>query len=87
LPHRENCGLLFLDMIHIFALQNPHIVSISPQSHRPEANASSSRNNCNASLWTESCSRCLARYSLCRRLRRSCVDSDVPWLNSAWTSI
>ncbi len=71
LQHKENCGLLFVDfanrsLIHIFVLQNPHIVSISPQSHRPEANASSSPNNCNASLRKEGCSRCLARRSLCR---------------------
>ncbi len=90
--HRENCRLLFVDfadrsLIHIFALQNPHIVSISPQSHRPEANTSSSLNNCNASLRREGCSRCLARRYLCRRLRRSCADSDVPWLNSIGTSI
>jgi hypothetical protein len=90
--HRENCGLLFVDfadrsLIHISALQNPHIVSISPQSHRPGANAFSSPNNYNASLRREGCSRCLACRYLCRRLRRSCADSDVPWLNSARTSI
>ncbi len=81
--HRENCGLLFVEfadrsLIHIFALQNPHIVSISPQSHRPGANASASANNCNASLRKEGCSRCLARCSLRRQLRRSCADSNVP---------
>jgi hypothetical protein len=70
--HKENCGLLFVDfadrsLIHIFALQNPHIMSISPQSHRPEADTSSSPNNCNASLRREGCSRCLAWRSLCRR--------------------
>ncbi len=90
--HRENCGLLFVDfanrsLIHIFMLQNPHIVSIFPQSHRPEADASSSLNNCNASLWREGYSRCLARRFLCSRLRHSSVDFDVPWLNSAGTSI
>jgi hypothetical protein len=88
--HKKNYGLLFVDfadrsLIHIFPLQNPHIVSISPQSHRPEADTSSSLNNCNASLQREGCSCCLACHSLCRRLRRSCADSDVPWLNSART--
>jgi hypothetical protein len=53
--HRENYGLLLFDfanhsLIHIFALQNPQIVSISLKSHRARANASSSANNCNASL-------------------------------------
>ncbi len=79
--HRENCGWLFdfadRSLIHIFALQNPHIVSISPQSHHPGADASSSPNNCNASLRRERCSRCLARLSLRRRLRRSCADFDM----------
>ncbi len=81
--HRKNCGLLFVEfadrsLIHIFALQNPHIVSIFPQSHRPKADASPSPNSWNASLRKEVCSRCSARRSLCRRLRRSCADSDVP---------
>ncbi len=80
--HRKNCGLLFVDfadrsLIHIFALQNPHIVSISPQSHRPGADASSSPNNCNASLRREGYSRYWARHFFYRRLRRSCADSDV----------
>jgi len=53
--HKENYGLLFFDfadrsLIHIFVLQNPHIMSISPQSHLPGADASSSPNNYNASL-------------------------------------
>ncbi len=53
--HKENYGLLLFDfanhsLIHIFTLQNRHIVSISAQSHRVEANVSSSPNNCNASL-------------------------------------
>ncbi len=52
--HRENCGLLLLNfanrsLIHIFALQNPQIMSISPQSHRAEVDASSFPNNCNGS--------------------------------------
>ncbi len=90
--HRENCGLLFFDfadrsLIHIFALQNPHIVSISPQSHLLGVNASSSPNNCNASLQKKGCSRYLACRSLYRWLRRSCADSDVLWLNSTGTSI
>jgi hypothetical protein len=56
--HRENCGLLLLDfanhyLIHIFALQNPQIVSIFPQSHHVRVDASSSPNNCNASLLRE----------------------------------
>ncbi len=84
--HKENCGLLFVNfanhsLIHIFASHDPHIMSISPQSHHPGANASSSPNNCNAALRREGCSRCLARRSLCKQLRRSCVDSDVPWAN------
>jgi hypothetical protein len=119
--HKKNCGLL-LDftnryLIHIFVLQNPHIMSISPQSHRFGANASSFSNNCNASLPREGCARavtyyiicrswhrrllrscdvsngladfvrCLTRRSLCRWLRRSCVDSNVFWLNFAGTLI
>jgi hypothetical protein len=65
LQHRENCGLLLLDfvnhfLIHIFALQNPHIVSISPQSHRAEVDAYSSPNNYNASLPTEGCAHVVA---------------------------
>jgi hypothetical protein len=56
--HKENCGLLLFDfancsLIHIFALQNPQVVSISPQSHRPGANMSSFSNNCNAALLRE----------------------------------
>ncbi len=86
--HIENCGLLFVEfanrsLIHIFALQNPHIVSIFPQSHRPGADTSASANNCNASLRRKGCSRCLTRHSLCRRLRRSCADSDVPWTDAS----
>jgi hypothetical protein len=73
--HIENCGLLLLDfancsLIHIFTLQNPQIVSISPQSHRVEANASSSLNNCNASLPKEGCAcvdvYCMVRCSQCK---------------------
>jgi hypothetical protein len=110
--HKKNYGLLLLDfanrsLIHIFALQNPHIVSISPQSHRPGADLSLSPNKCNASLPREgyahaatcctvcrsrhrrllhSCNvsdgpvdfvHCVARRSLCKRLRRSCADSNV----------
>ncbi len=90
--HRENCGLLFVDfadrsLIHIFALQNPHIVSISPQSHCLGVDASLFPNNCNASLGKEGCSRCLARRFFYRRLWRSCADSDVPWLNCIRTLI
>jgi hypothetical protein len=87
--HRENCGWLFdfadCSLIHIFALQNPHIVSISPESHRPGADASSSPNNCNASLRREGCSHCLARLSLRRRLRHSCANSDVPSADASLT--
>jgi hypothetical protein len=66
--HRKNYGLLLLNfanhsLIHIFALQNPQIVSISPQSHCARADVSSSPNNCNGP--TDSV-RCLARYFLCR---------------------
>jgi hypothetical protein len=94
-------------LIHIFALQNPQIVSISPQSHCPGVDVSSSPNNYNASLPKEGCacvvacctvhrSRhrrllrscgvsygpadsicCLARCSLCRRLRHSRANFDV----------
>ncbi len=86
--HRENCGLLFVEftdrsLIHIFTLQNPHIVSISPQSHRPRADASSSPNNCNASLQRKGRSCCLARHSLYRWLRRSCADFDMPWADAS----
>jgi len=80
LQHKENCGLLLLDfanhsLMHIFALQNPHIVSISPQSHRFGANAFSSSNNCNVSLPREGCARaatyCIVCGSRHRRLLRS----------------
>jgi hypothetical protein len=71
--HKENYGLLLLDfanrfLIHIFALQNQQIVSISPQSHRAKANASSSPNNCNGPADSV---HCLARRFFYRQLRRS----------------
>jgi hypothetical protein len=83
--HRENCGLLLLDftnhsLIHIFAFQNPQIMSISPQSHHVRANASSSPNNSTASLPKEGCARviacCMVRRSQHKRLLRSCGISD-----------
>jgi hypothetical protein len=81
--HKENCGLLLLDfanhsLIHIFALQNLEIVSISPQSHRVGADAFSSPNNYNASLPREGCARvvtcymCTVHHSWHKRLLRSC---------------
>jgi hypothetical protein len=82
---RENCELLLVDfanrsLIHIFALQNPQIVSISPQSHRAEVDASSSPNNCNASLPREGCACvaacCRVRCSRRKRLLHSCGVSD-----------
>jgi hypothetical protein len=85
--HIENCGLLLLDFAnhfshHIFVLQNPQIVSIFPQSHRAKANASSSPNNCNASLSRKGYARdvacCIVCCSQCRRLLRSCGVSDGP---------
>ncbi len=77
--HKENFGLLLFDfanrsLIHIFTLQNPQIVSISPQSHRARADTSSSPNNYNG-LVDSVC--CLAHYFLYRRLRCSRADSDV----------
>jgi len=83
--HRENCGLLLLDfvnhsLIHILALQNPQIVSISPQSHRVRVDASSFPNNCNASLLKKGCAHiatyCTVRCFRCRRLFCSCGISD-----------
>jgi hypothetical protein len=83
--HKENCGLLLLDfanrsLIHILALQNPQIVSISPQSHHVEANMSSSANNCNVSLPREGCAHaaacCTVRCSRPRRLLHSCGVLD-----------
>jgi hypothetical protein len=83
--HRENCGLLLLDfanhfLIHIFALQNPQIVSISPQSHRAEVDASSFPNNYNASLPIKGCTHVAVCCTICRsrhrRLFRSCGISD-----------
>jgi hypothetical protein len=83
--HRENCGFLLLDfvnhsLIHIFTLQNPHIVSNSPQSHRPGANASSFRINCNASLPKEGCvgaaTCCTVRRFQHKSLLRSCNVSN-----------
>jgi hypothetical protein len=85
--HKENCGLLLFDfanrsIIHIFALQNPQIVSIFPQSHCVEANKSSSPNNCNVSLPKEGCACvvacCTVRCFWCRRLFCSCGVSDGP---------
>jgi hypothetical protein len=66
--HRENCGLLLLNfanhsLIHIFTLQNPQIVSISPQSHRVGVDTSSSLNNCNG---PPDSVHYLARRSFCR---------------------
>jgi hypothetical protein len=87
LQHKENYGFLLFDfahhsLIHIFVLQNPHIVSISPQSHRVGANASLSPNNCNASLPSEGYARattcCMIRHSRHRQLLRSCGISDGP---------
>jgi hypothetical protein len=86
--HRENCGLLLFDfancfLIHIFTLQNPQIVSISPQSHRAEADVSLFPKNCNASLPREGCARGAACCTVCRsrrrRLLRSCgvLDGSV----------
>jgi hypothetical protein len=88
LQHRENYGLLLLDfanhfLIHIFTLQNPHIVSIYPQSHHAEADASSSPNNCNVSLPREGCARvvayCMVRRSWRKWLLQSCgiLDGSV----------
>jgi len=83
--HRKNYGMLLFNfancsLIHIFALQHPQIVSISPQSHRVVANASSSLNNCNASLLKEGCARaticCTICCSQCRWLLRICGVSD-----------
>ncbi len=92
-------------------------MSISPQSHRAGADASSSPNNCNASLLREGCARViacctvcrswrrrflhscgvsvgptdsicyLARHTFCKRLRRSCANYDMSWLNYAKTLI
>jgi hypothetical protein len=70
LQHRENYGLLLLNfanhsLIHIFALQNPQIVSISPQSHHAGADASSSPNNYNGRADSV---HCLAHRFLYRQL-------------------
>jgi hypothetical protein len=69
--HKKNCGLLLLDfanrsLIHIFALYNLQIVSISPQSHRVGVDVSSSPNNYNASLPKEGC----AHATACCMVRR-----------------
>jgi hypothetical protein len=67
-------------LIHIFALQNPQIVSISPQSHHFGADAFSFPNNCNASLPKESCpcviAYCMVRRSQHTRLLHSCGVSN-----------
>ncbi len=85
--HRENCGLLLHDfvnrsLIHIFALQNPQIMSISPQSHRVEVYASLSPNNCNASLPRKGYAHvaicCTIHHSRSKRLLQSCGISDGP---------
>jgi hypothetical protein len=63
-------------------LQNPHIVSIFPQSHRLGVDVSSSPNNCNASLLREGCARaaacCTVRCSRHRGLPRSSDVLDGP---------
>jgi hypothetical protein len=64
-------------------LQNPQIVSISPQSHCASgANASLSPNNCNASLPREGCACaatcCMVCCSQHKRLLRSYGVSDGP---------
>jgi hypothetical protein len=79
LQHRINCGLLLFDfanlsLIHIFTLQNPQIVSISPQSHRVGVDGSLSPNNCNGPA---DFLRCLARRFFCWRLQHSRADFDV----------
>ncbi len=87
LQHRENYGLLLFDfanrfLIHIFALQNPQIMSISPQSHRVRADTSSFPNNCNVSLLKEGCARvvacCTIFHSQRKRLLCSCGVLDGP---------
>jgi hypothetical protein len=83
--HKENCGLLLFDfanrsLIHIFALQNPQIVSIFPQSHHVGADVSLFPNNCNASLPREGCAHVVAYCMVChsrrRRLLHSCGISN-----------
>jgi hypothetical protein len=83
--HKENYGLMLLNfatcsLIHIFALQNPQIVTISPQSHCARANAFSSPNNCNASLPKEGCAHdvicCIVHCSRHKQLLRACGISD-----------
>jgi len=85
--HRKNYGLLLFDfanhsLIHIFTLQNPQIMSIFPRSHHAEVDASSSPNNCNASLlkkgyaWAVACY--TVHHSQCRQLLRSCGISNGP---------
>jgi hypothetical protein len=69
--HKEKCGLLLFDfannsLIHIFALQNPQSVSISPQSHRVRVDEFLFVNNCNASLPREGCARVVAYCTICR---------------------
>jgi hypothetical protein len=85
LQHKEHCGLLVLDfvnrsLIHIFTLQNPHIMSIFPQSHHAGVDASSFVNNWNASLPREGCAHvvayCTIHRSRCKRLFRSCGILD-----------
>ncbi len=86
--HRENYGLMLLNfanrfLIHIFALQNPHIVSISPQSHCARANASSSTNNCNVSLPREGC----ACVIVCCTVRRFDANDYFVAFQMAWPTL
>jgi hypothetical protein len=83
--HSKNYELLLLDfvnhsLIHIFALQNSHIVSISPQSHCIGADVSSSPINFNVSSPIEGCAHatacCTVRRSQHKRLFCYCSVSD-----------
>jgi hypothetical protein len=70
LATQKKLWLLLLDfanrfLIHIFVLQNPQIVSISPQSHHARADASLFSNNCNASLLREGCAHAATCCTVC----------------------
>ncbi len=90
LQHRKNCGLLLFNfanrsLIHIFTLQNPHIVSISPQSHRAKADASSSPNNYNVSLPTKGYARAIACCTIRYKMKNWKIQTKTEIERSPWS--
>ncbi len=57
-------------------------MSISPQSHRAEADTSSSTDNCNSSLLREGCARAATYCTVCRSQRRQLAMTHCHYLLS-----